>query len=96
MDSTAFGSPVAVQNDVEPLETERVGVGKRIVQRIARTSLFLEPATHSMHTKNQSRTPRVELLSKGRNIVAIGAVDNFNKSLYYKFITYKHERGTKK
>ena len=39
-------------------------------------SLFPRAATHFVHTENQHRTPMVELLSEGGNIVGIGAVDN--------------------
>ena len=76
MDSNAFASPVVVRNVEAGLETERLGVGERIVRRVICTSLFPEAATHYVHTENQYRTPIVEFLSEGGNIVGIGAVDN--------------------
>ena len=76
MDSSAFGSPIVVWNVEAGLETELLGIGERIVRRVIRTSLFPEAATHSVHIENQHRTPMLELLSEGGNIVGIGAVDN--------------------
>lgn len=76
MDSSAFGSPVAIHNVVVPREILRLNVGERIVQRVLCMSLFLEVATHSIDIELQEMNDMVELLSKRGHIMGIGVVDN--------------------